>query len=96
RYCYVIYRTDRRKGLPLFASLLHVSDPELFRVLRRRLQSHLLLRHGIPALLAELRIAGHRPRLSRALPDTRRKMFRGDLAEPDVDYLYSELTCLSW
>lgn len=96
RYCYVIYRTDRRKGLPLFASLLHVSDPELFRSLRRRLQSHLLLRHGIPALLAELRVAGHRPRLSWAVPGTRRKMFRGDLAESEVDYLYSELTCLSW
>ncbi|WP_197686348.1 hypothetical protein [Actinoplanes derwentensis] len=96
RYCHVIYRTDRRKGLPLFASLLHVSDPGLFRVLRRRFQSHLLLRHGIPALLAEIRVAGHRPRLSRMLPDTRRKMYRGDLAERDVDYLYSELTCLSW
>lgn len=96
RYCHVVYRTDRRKGLPLFASLLHVSDPELFRALRRRFQSHLLLRHGIPALLAEIRVAGHRPRLSRLLPDTRRKMVRGDLPDHDVDYLYSELTCLSW
>ncbi|MEU4154948.1 hypothetical protein [Actinoplanes sp. NPDC026670] len=96
RYCYVIYRTDRRKGLPFFASLLYVSDPELFRTLRRRLQSHLLLRHGILALLAEIRVAGHRPRLSRMVPDTRRKMFRGDVAAQDVDYLYSELTCLSW
>jgi hypothetical protein len=25
--CYVIARRDRRKGLPLFASLVHVSDP---------------------------------------------------------------------
>jgi hypothetical protein len=96
RYCYVIYRTDRRKDLPFFASLLHVSDPALFRVMRRRFQSHLLLRHGILALLAETRVAGHRPRLSRMLPNPRRKMFRGDVAAQDVDYLYSELTCLSW
>ena len=27
----MIFRKDRRKGLPLFASILHVSDPELFR-----------------------------------------------------------------
>ncbi len=26
----MIFRKDRRKGLPLFASILHVSDPELF------------------------------------------------------------------
>jgi hypothetical protein len=97
RHCYVIFRTDRRKGLPLFASVLYVSDPSVFATMRARFQSHLLLRHGVPALLAELRVVGHRPPLSRRVPDTRRKMFRGDgLDERDVDYLYSELTCLSW
>ncbi|MFC7533536.1 hypothetical protein [Actinoplanes sp. GCM10030250] len=97
RYCYVIFRTDRRKNLPLFASVLYVSDPELFRAMLRRFQSHLLTRHGIPALLAEIRVIGHRPALSRMLADTRRKMFRSaGLTEPDIDYLYSELTCLSW
>ena len=34
-YCYVIFRKDRRKGLPLFATILHVSNPELFRALAR-------------------------------------------------------------
>jgi hypothetical protein len=93
----VIFRTDRRKDLPVFASVLHVSDPELFRTMRRRFQSHLLLRHGVLALLAELRVVGHRPRLSRLLANPRRKMFRGtDVREQDIDYLYSELTCLSW
>jgi hypothetical protein len=97
RYCYVIYRTDRRKNLPFFASILHVSDPELFRALQRRFQSHLLVRHGILAMLAELRVVGRRPALSRMLPDTRRKMFRSaDLKARHIDYLYSELTCLSW
>ncbi|AGZ41472.1 hypothetical protein [Actinoplanes friuliensis] len=97
RYCYVIYRTDRRKNLPFFASILYVSEPELFRALQRRFQSHLLVRHGILAMLAELRVVGRRPALSRMLPDTRRKMFRSaDLKARDIDYLYSELTCLSW
>jgi hypothetical protein len=97
RYCYVIFRTDRRKNLPFFASVLYVSDPELFRVMRRRFQSHLLTRHGILAMLAEIRVTGHRPALSRMLGNPRRKMFlSADLTERDIDYLYSELTCLSW
>jgi hypothetical protein len=65
--------------------------------MRRRFQSHLLTRHGIAALLAEPRVIGHRPRLSRMLGTPRRKMFRGaDVTAGDIDYLYSELTCLSW
>ena len=97
RYCYVIFRTDRRKNLPFFASILYVSDPALFRTMRRRFQSHLLMRHGVPAMLAEIRVVGHRPALSRSLRDPRRKMFRSaDLSARDIDYLYSELTCLSW
>ena len=97
RYCYVVFRTDRRKNLPFFASILHVSDPEVFRAMRRRFQSHLLTSHGVLAMLAELRVVGHRPPLSRMLRSPRRKMFRSaDLTARDIDYLYSELTCLSW
>ena len=29
--CYVMFRRDRRRNLPLFASLLYVSNPEVFR-----------------------------------------------------------------
>ena len=29
--CYVVFRRDRRKNLPLFASLIYVGDPMLFR-----------------------------------------------------------------
>jgi hypothetical protein len=97
RYCYVVFRTDRRKNLPFFASVLFVSDPDLFRVMRRRFQNHLLLRHRVVALLAELRVVAHRPPLSHLLRNPRPKMFRStDLSEPDIDYLYSELTCVSW
>jgi hypothetical protein len=97
RYCYVIFRADRRKNLPLFASLLYVSDPDLFHAMQFRFRSHLLTSHGVLAMLAELRVAGRRPALSRMLANPRRKMFRSvDLTADQIDYLYSELTCLSW
>jgi len=95
--CYVVYRRDRRKGLPLFASLLHVSHPELLRRMSGPFARHLLLRHGIPATLAEERVAGRAPRLSFRLRTPRQKMFRSTSLEPaQIDYLYSELVCVSW
>lgn len=97
RHCHVIFRKDRRKGLPLFASLLHVSDPETLRTARQALSRHVLLRHGIPALLAEDRVARHRPRLALRLRKPRRKMFRSRaLDAAQIDNLYSELVCLPW
>lgn len=96
-WSYLVFRRDRRKRLPLFGSILYVSNPELFRRMHRMLLRHLLLRHGVLATLAELRLVGARPPLSVLLPDTRRRMFRSDSLDPDdVDYLYSELVCLSW
>jgi hypothetical protein len=95
--CYVMFRRDRRKGLPLFASLLHVSNQELFRDASGHVLSHLLLRHGIPLTLVELRVSGHRPRPSRMLRSPRPKMYKSpNLAPEQVDYLYSELTFVAW
>lgn len=97
RSCYVIFRRDRRKGLPLFASVLYASDPVLLRELIRPFTRHLLLRHGIPATLAELRIIGGRPRWSVLLESPRPKMFRSpELAAWQIDNLYSELVCVAW
>ena len=96
-WCYVVFRKDRRKGLPLFASLLHVSNPALFRRCARPFTRHLLVRHGIPATLLEQRVAGHRPWPSVLLKSPRRKMFRSTGLAPDqIDYLYSELVCVAW
>ncbi|WP_328414029.1 hypothetical protein OG470_18865 [Micromonospora sp. NBC_00389] len=96
-WCYVIFRRDRRKRLPLFASILHVSNPELFRRLALPLARHLLLRHRIPVSLVEPRVTGHRPRLSILLRSPRRKMFKSArLAPGQIDYLYSELVCVTW
>jgi hypothetical protein len=96
-HCYVVFRKDRRKGLPLFASVLHVSNPALYRRYARAFSRHLLVRHGIPATLAELRVTGHRPWPSLLLGKPRRKMFRSaKLAHDQIDYLYSELVCVAW
>ncbi len=95
-HCYVMFRKVRRKGLPGFATLLHVSDPELLRHHLGALSRH-LLRHGVLLLLAELRVIEHAPRLSRRLATPRPKMYRGaGVAPGDVDDLYSELTNVPW
>jgi hypothetical protein len=96
-HCYVVWRKDRRKGMPLFASILYVSNHALFRAMAAPLGRHLLLRHRLPAMLVERAVVDHRPRLSRSVESPRRKMFRSHSLEPaQIDYLYSELVCLPW
>jgi hypothetical protein len=97
RHCHIVYRRDRRKNLPLFATILHVSDPDVFRAGWGQVFRHLLVRHGIAFTLIELRLVHDRPRLSLLLRAHRPKMFRSDRLSPEaVDYLYSELTCVAW
>lgn len=97
RRCHVIFRRDRRKRLPVFASILYVSDPALFRAMARPLARHLLLRHGVLAALVELRVAPDRPRWSVLLGAARKKMFMSaSLAPHQIDNLYSELVCVAW
>ena len=94
--CYVVFRRVRRKRMPFFASILYVSDTSLFARVGPSVFQHLLLRHGMAVTLAEHRIVGGRPRLSFDVGGQRR-MYRGpDVAEGDIDYLYSELTCVPW
>jgi hypothetical protein len=96
-WCYVVFRKDRRKGLPGFASILHVSNPSLFRTMVHPLARHLLLHHGSAVTLLERAVIDHRPRVAVAVGSPRRKMFLSSSLEPDqIDYLYSELACLSW
>src|SRR5919201_51494 len=94
-HCYVIFRKDRRKGVPLFASLLYVGNPALLRRMVRPLSRHLLLRHGAAATLIERSVFEHRPRPSFEVRSPRRKMFRSPTLGPgQLDYLYSELVCV--
>lgn len=95
--CYVMFRKDRRKGLPVFATILHVSNPSLFRAMTRPLARHLLVHHAAAGMLLERAVIDHRFRLAVVLNSPRRKMFLSSTLEPaQIDYLYSELVCLSW
>ena len=95
--CYVMARRDRRKRLPLFATLLHVSDPAVLARAGHAPYRHLLWRHRTVVTLAEHRVAGRPPRISRQLRSPRRRMFRSpETSASDIDYLYSELTCVPW
>jgi hypothetical protein len=95
-HCYVVYRRDRRRNLPLFATLLHVSNDAVYRRTAPALARH-LLRRGALATLAEERVTAHRPRLARRLATPRRKMFKSPhLAPRQIDYFYSELVCVAW
>jgi hypothetical protein len=96
RTCYVLYRVFRHRGIPVFATVLHVSDPEVFRSGWAALSRHLLVRHGLIATLLERRLVPDPPRLSFALVNWP-KLFLSDSLRPDqVDYLYSELACVPW
>jgi hypothetical protein len=96
-WCYVVARHDRRKNLPLFMSVLYVSNPALFASMAGRYFRHLLVHHRALATLAEPRILGRRPRLSYPLRAPRPKMFRSErLTAGQIDYLYSELVCVAW
>jgi hypothetical protein len=97
--CYVVYREMygemRHKRVPM-AAILHVSNPELFHRAMIPLTRHLLIRHRL-ATLAELRIIGHRPSRPSLKRTSWPKMYRSDSLEPaQIDYLYSELVCISW
>jgi hypothetical protein len=94
--CYVIFRRDRRKRLPLFASILYVGNRDLFRDCAPHFYRYLLLRHGMVATLAEIRVVGHRPKRAVMVAGWP-KMYLSDEMEPaQIDYLYSELTCRTW
>jgi hypothetical protein len=94
--CYVMYREVRYKGAPVFAIILHVSNPDLFHRALIPLTRHLLVRHGLVATLAELRMIEHKPHLSFKL-NSWPKAYRSASLEPgQIDYLYSELVCVPW
>jgi hypothetical protein len=98
-YAYLIYRRDRRKRLPVFASPLYVGGSRaLLENAWPAVAGH-LVSHGLPVTLAERRVLGFAPRgPGRDLARPRLKMYRSaaDVSEPTVDYLYSELTLLQW
>jgi hypothetical protein len=94
--CYVMYREVRRKGVPVLAVILHVSNASLFHRALIPLTRYLLVRRRLLATLAELRIIEYRPAVSFGL-NSWPKMYRSASLEPgQVDDLYSELVCVPW
>ncbi|TQL40462.1 hypothetical protein FB562_2607 [Homoserinimonas aerilata] len=96
-YAYLVYRRDRRKGLPLFASPLYLGgSAALLATAWPQIASRLLL-GGAVATLAEHRVLGRVPALGVTLKAPRAKMFRSaEVTAQGIDYLYSELTLLEW
>jgi hypothetical protein len=94
RSCYVVFRRERRKRLPLFAFILYVGDPDLFRECAPHFYRYLLLRRGMAATLAEIRVVGHRPARSVSVAGWPKMYLSEDLGPAQIDYLYSELTLL--
>jgi hypothetical protein len=97
-HAYLVFRRDRRKHLPLFASPLYVGgDRECLARAWPVVRTHLLRQHGLPFTLAERRILGFEPGVGVPLGTPRPKMVRGQRLDPGlVDYLYSELVLLEW
>lgn len=98
RYAYLVFRRDRRKGMPLFASPIFVGgDLDLLEDSWPWVASYLLRRHHLPATLAERRILGFTRGIGVELSDPRPKMIRGSRRTPSaIDYLYSELALVEW
>jgi hypothetical protein len=94
--CYVMFRRDRRKRLPLFASILYVGNRDLFRDCAPHFYRYLLLRHGMVATLAEIRVVGHRPKRALTIAGWPKMYLSENLKPAQIDYLYSELTCRPW
>jgi hypothetical protein len=96
-WCYVVWRKDRCRQVRAFASILYASNPDLLRRMAGPLGRHLLVRDGVLAMIIEQRIADRPRRLAIPLESRRRKMFRSPRLGPaQIDYLYSELVCVSW
>jgi hypothetical protein len=92
-WCYVQWRRERRKNLPLFASIRYASNPDTLRRCFRPLTRYLLVRHRVPFTLAEVRVAGGRLYPSILLRNHRPRMYKSATLPPDrIDYLYSEIT----
>ncbi len=94
--CYIMYREFQHRDRPLYAVLLHVSNPDLFSRALLPLTRHLLVRHRLVATLGELRIIKYQPYLAFKL-NAWPKMYRSATLEPgQIDNLYSELVCVPW
>lgn len=97
-HAYLMYRRDRRKRLPIFASPLYCGGDIATLERGWPAVASYLLKQGLLMTLAEHRVLGFTPAgVGRDLHNPRVKMFRGSaVSDISIDYLYSELTLLRW
>jgi hypothetical protein len=93
--CYVMYRETRDRAVP-FAVIVHVSNPPVFHHAILPLTRYLLVRHRLPATVAELRIIGPRPPFSLQVTSRPKAYLSASLEPGQIDYLYSEFLCVPW
>ncbi|RZT18508.1 hypothetical protein EV589_2768 [Mycobacterium sp. BK558] len=92
--CYVMYRRDRYKRRSVLATVLYVGDTDLFRRWSPDFYRYLLVRQRVLATLIEPRVVGYRPNRSISVPGRTKMYFSDNIESAQIDYLYSELTCL--
>lgn len=96
-YAYLVYRADARKRLRIFASPLYVGgDPALWARAWPQVSSWLLLRGALLFTLAEERMLPFAVGRGWTLSAARPKMLKAAPPTSVPDYLYSELTLVSW
>jgi hypothetical protein len=92
-WCHVIYKARVFKGLPA-ATVLHVSDGDLFQQYFGRLSRH-LLRRGLVSTHVECRAVKRVPRPFVVRAGFNPKLYLSPtLTDTDIDYLYSETMAL--
>lgn len=91
--CHVMFRRIRYKRLRA-AAIMYVGNPGLFRDCAPYFYRYLLLKHGMAVTLVETRLAEQRWGRSVLVSGPPRMFFSEDLEPAQIDYLYSELTCL--
>lgn len=98
RHGYLVFRRDRRKGLPLFATPLYAGgDRGVLQQAWPAVATHLLVRHRLPVTLAEHRLLGFVPSPGPEWASPRPRMVRGK--QPGlaaIDYMYSEMSVVDW
>lgn len=98
RHCYVMFRCDygRFKSRPTFGTVLYVGDRDVFAKCAPHLYRYLLIRHRLPATLAEIRVVGDRPPRSVSVGSPAKMYLSDDVDPSQIDDLYSELTCFPY
>jgi hypothetical protein len=95
--CHVIFRKERLYQMPITATVIYVSNPQLFERAINVFCRYVLLHHRAVITHVEERIAKIASSCCSYQTSGRLRMYRSSSLGPAaVDYLYSELIALEW